>query len=60
MRVVTFKLDETELELLDRFARKYRLNRSELLRNLINDFINEELSKEATPTLSVKKGPRLR
>ena len=60
MRVVTFKAEEDLVELLDRFAAKYQLTRSELIRALITAFIENELKKEQSQyKIKVEKGPRL-
>ena len=60
MRVITFKAEEDLVELLDRFAAKYGLNRSEMIRALITAFIENELKKEQSQyKIKVEKGPRL-
>ncbi|MCP6728441.1 MULTISPECIES: ribbon-helix-helix protein, CopG family [Metallosphaera] len=46
MRVITFKMDEDLLMSLDRYAMKYRLNRSEMIRKAIEKMVREEMRKE--------------
>ena len=46
MRVITFKVEEDLLELLDRYAIKYGLNRSEAIRKAIELLVKQELEKE--------------
>ncbi|WP_338603538.1 ribbon-helix-helix protein, CopG family [Sulfolobus tengchongensis] len=55
MRVVTFKVEEDLLELLDRYAIKYGLNRSEAIRKAIEKMVRDELSKEKVPVARVEK-----
>ncbi|MEM0363057.1 MAG: ribbon-helix-helix protein, CopG family [Sulfolobaceae archaeon] len=55
MRVVTFKVEEDLLELLDRYAIKYNLNRSEAIRKAIEAMVRNELSKETVPVARVEK-----
>ncbi|AOL17096.1 CopG family transcriptional regulator [Sulfolobus sp. A20] len=55
MRVVTFKVEEDLLELLDRYAIKYGLNRSEAIRKAVEKMVKEELSKETVPVARVEK-----
>lgn len=55
MRVVTFKVEEELLELLDRYAIKYGLNRSEAIRKAIEKMVRDELSKETIPVARVEK-----
>jgi len=59
MRVVTFKVEEDLLELLDRYAIKYGLNRSEAIRKAIEKMARDELSKETVPIAKVEKIIRL-
>ena len=60
MRVVTIKIEEDLLELLDRYAIKYGLNRSEAVRKAIELLVRQELEKEVVPTARVEKGLRIR
>ena len=46
MKVVTFKIDHDWLEQLDRYAMKYKLNRSEAVRKAIEKVLQEEMNKE--------------
>jgi len=55
MRVVTIKMEEGLVELIDRYALKYGLNRSEAVRKLIENVVKEELSKETVPLARVEK-----
>jgi metal-responsive CopG/Arc/MetJ family transcriptional regulator len=55
MRVVTFKVEEDLLELLDRYAIRYGLNRSEAIRKAIEKVVNEEISKDTVPLAKVEK-----
>ncbi|QIW23401.1 ribbon-helix-helix protein, CopG family [Sulfolobus sp. S-194] len=55
MRVVTFKVEEDLLELLDRYAIKYGLNRSEAIRKAIESLVKTEIDKETVPVAKVEK-----
>lgn len=55
MRVVTFKVEEDLLELLDRYAIRYGLNRSEAIRKAIETLVKGELEKETVPVAKVEK-----
>ena len=55
MRVVTFKVEEDLLELLDRYAIRYGLNRSEAIRKAIETLVKGELEKEIVPIAKVEK-----
>ncbi|QJF12278.1 putative transcriptional regulator [Saccharolobus solfataricus rod-shaped virus 1] len=55
MKVVTFKIDEDLLELLDAYAIKNRLHRSEAIRKAIEKMVRDELSKERVPVARVEK-----
>jgi len=59
MRVITFKIEEDLLELLERYAIKYGLNRSEAIRKAIEKMVRDELSKETVPVARVEKIMRL-
>ncbi len=41
MRVVSFKIEEDLLEMLEEFARKRGLSKSEVIRRAILEYINE-------------------
>jgi metal-responsive CopG/Arc/MetJ family transcriptional regulator len=55
MRVITFKIEEDTLELLDKYAIKNKLNRSEAIRKAIETLVKGELEKETIPTAKVEK-----
>ncbi|MGC9105828.1 MAG: DUF6290 family protein [Thermoprotei archaeon] len=55
MRVVTFKVEEELLELLDRYAIKHNLNRSEAIRKAIENLVKDELEKETIPVARIEK-----
>ncbi len=55
MRVITFKIEEELLELLDRYAIKHNLNRSEAIRRAIDQMIKEEFSREIIPPMKIEK-----
>jgi len=55
LRVVTFKVEEDLLELLDRYAIKYNLNRSEAIRRAIEQMIKEEFKNEIIPPMKIEK-----
>ncbi len=59
MNVVTFKLEEDLLELLDRYAIKHGLKRSEAIRKAIELLVRQELEKESIPSAKIEKGDRL-
>lgn len=55
MRVVTFKVEEDLLELLDRYAIKYKLSRSESIRKAIELLVKDEVNKETVHVARVEK-----
>ena len=55
MRVITVKVEEDLLELLDRYAIKHGLNRSEAVRKAIEKLIKEDMDNETTPPATVEK-----
>ncbi|EZQ10818.1 MULTISPECIES: ribbon-helix-helix protein, CopG family [Acidianus] len=55
MRVITFKAEEDLLELLDRYAIRYGLNRSEAIRKAIENLVKDEINKETVPVAKVQK-----
>jgi metal-responsive CopG/Arc/MetJ family transcriptional regulator len=59
MRVVTFKIEEDLLELLDSFAIKNKMNRSEAIRTAIIYLLKEAKEKEERMQVKVEKGSRL-
>ncbi|AON96507.1 hypothetical protein ATV_gp29 [Bicaudavirus pozzuoliense] len=54
MKEVSFKAEEDLLVLLDRYAMKYKLNRSEAIRKAIEKMLRDELAKEPTPVARVE------
>ena len=55
LRIVTFKVDEHLLRALDAYARKYRMSRSEAIREAIKMLLKSsgiEVKREATPIKS--------
>ena len=55
MRVITFKIEEDMLELLDRYTIRYNLNRSEAIRKAIETLVKGDLEKETVVTAKVEK-----
>ncbi len=55
MRVITFKIEEELLELLDRYAIKHRLNRSEAIRRAIDQMVKDEFNNEIIPPMKIEK-----
>lgn len=55
MRVVTFKIEEELLELLDKYAIKYKLYRSEAIRRAIERMLKEEFEHETVPPMKIEK-----
>ena len=55
MRIITVKIEEDLLELLERYAIKYKLNRSEAIRRAIDRMVKEEFSKEVVPPMKIEK-----
>lgn len=55
MRVVTFKIDENLLVLLDFYAINHRLSRSEAIRKAIEKLVQDEINKEIVPKAKVEK-----
>ena len=54
MRVITFKIEEELLELLDMYAKKYKISRSEAIREGISKIV-DELKNEPVPKAHVEK-----
>ncbi|MCY0882313.1 MAG: ribbon-helix-helix protein, CopG family [Acidianus infernus] len=46
MKVVTFKVEENLLAMLDRYALNHGLNRSEAIRRAIENLVKDEVNKE--------------
>ena len=55
MRVITFKIEEDLLELLEKYAIHHKLNRSEAIRKAIETLVKGELEKETVPVAKVEK-----
>ena len=55
MRVVTFRVEEDLLELLDSYAIKYKLSRSEAIRKAIELLVKDEVNKETVHVARVEK-----
>jgi len=56
VRVVTFKIEEDVLELVDKIAIEKGLYRSEVIREAVKEFIRRKLlEKESVPVAKVEK-----
>jgi len=56
VRVVTFKIEEDALELVDKIAIEKGLYRSEVIREAVKEFIRRKLlEKESVPVAKVEK-----
>jgi metal-responsive CopG/Arc/MetJ family transcriptional regulator len=55
VRVVTFRVEEDLLELLDSYAIKYKLSRSEAIRKAIELLVKDEVNKETVHVARVEK-----
>ena len=58
MRVVTFKIDEDLLELLDRYAVEHGVSRSVAIRRAISILLQNEFKKQQQE-VKITKGARL-
>ena len=59
MRVVTFKIEKDMLELVDTLSIQLKMNRSEMIRYMIQYYIDHEYtSKQTVPKAKVEKGVR--
>ena len=58
MRVVTFKIEEDLLELLDRYAINHGLNRSEAIRRAIERLVKSEIEDDKI-VAKISRGPRV-
>jgi metal-responsive CopG/Arc/MetJ family transcriptional regulator len=45
LRVISIKMEEDLIELLDSYARKLRTTRSELIRNAVEELLNKNLKE---------------
>ena len=59
MRIITFKIEEDVLELLEKYAIHHKLNRSQAIRKAIEMLVKEEIEKETVPVAKVEKIMRL-
>ncbi|ADF27753.1 hypothetical protein STIV2_B60 [Sulfolobus turreted icosahedral virus 2] len=55
MQVITFKIEQDLLELLDKYALKHGLNRSEAIRRCIETVVRNEIKQETVPVAKVEK-----
>lgn len=55
MRVVTFKIEDDLLKLIDEYAKKNRMTRTDVIRTALTKFVREELAKEVLQTAKVEK-----
>lgn len=55
LKVVTFKIEEELLQLLDMYAAQHKLNRSEVIRRAIERLLKEEGEKEDETKVKVEK-----
>jgi metal-responsive CopG/Arc/MetJ family transcriptional regulator len=55
MRVVTFKIEEDLLELLDAYAINHKLNRSEAIRKAIEEMLKPYYEKQTYPPAKIEK-----
>ena len=44
MKVVTFKIDNDTLEMLDKYARRVGKSRSQIIREAVRDFISKKFT----------------
>ncbi|MCP6729962.1 MULTISPECIES: CopG family transcriptional regulator [Metallosphaera] len=54
MKVITFKVDEDLLIMLEAYSMNHRLNRSEAIRKAIEKMVKDEISKEKVPKARVE------
>jgi metal-responsive CopG/Arc/MetJ family transcriptional regulator len=59
MRTITFKIEENLLEMLDWYAIRNKMYRSEVIREAIEKLLKEELEKETVHAVKIEKGGRL-
>ncbi len=57
--MVTFKIDPDLLGLLDRYAVRHGLNRSEAIRKAIAKLLTEDTQNETVPKAKIETGGRL-
>ena len=59
MKIVTFKVDDDLLTMLDSYAINHGETRSETIRKAIRKMVEEDIKTESTPKAKVEKGGRL-
>jgi len=59
LRVITFKIDSDMLNILDRYAIKHGLNRSEAIRQAIAKLLAEDTQDNTVPKAKVESGGKL-
>ncbi len=60
MRIITIKIEEDLLELLDAYAIRHRQYRSEAIREAIKLLLEKELKESKVKQAKVEKGYRIR
>ncbi len=60
MRIVTIKIEEDLLEMLDGYAIRHRMYRSEAVREAIKLLLEKELKESKVKQAKVEKGYRIR
>ncbi len=60
MRIITIKIEEDLLELLDAYAIRHRQYRSEAIREAIKLLLEKELKESKVKQAKVEKGYKLR
>ncbi|CAC93969.1 hypothetical protein SIRV1gp14 [Sulfolobus islandicus rod-shaped virus 1] len=55
MKIITFKIPEETLLLLDAYAIKHNMNRSEVIRLAIEKLVVDEMKNEPVPRARVEK-----
>ncbi len=56
MRIVTFKVEEDLLVMLDKYALEHGLNRSEVIRRAIEKMVKEEITYELMQKAKAERG----
>ena len=54
-----FKADDDLLMMLEAYAIKHKMSKSEVVRLALQKFLEEELKKERVPEIKVEKGDKL-
>ncbi len=60
MRIITIKIEEDLLEMLDAYAISHRMYRSEAIREAIKQLLEKEKQETTTKMAKVEKGYKLR